>query len=86
MMSARLLAAVALLTLGVVACGGTGTSPTASTSSPAIGIAGGKLGAAAMIIAATDQGTTNPALQDATVDEIIEWTNTGSARSAEEAE
>ena len=78
MMSARLLAAVALLTLGVVACGGTGTSPTASTSSPAIGIAGGKLGAAAVIIAATDQNTFDPAMQDATVDEIIEWKNTGS--------
>jgi plastocyanin len=78
MMSARLLAAVALLTLGVVACGGTGTSPTASTSSPAIGIAGGKLGAAAVIIASTDQNTFDPAMQDATVDEIIEWKNTGS--------
>jgi plastocyanin len=78
MRTARRLAAVALLTLGVVACGGTGTSPTASTSSPAIGIAGGKLGAAAVIIASTDQNTFDPAMQDATVDEIIEWKNTGS--------
>ena len=78
MMGSRLFAAVALLTLGVVACGGSSTSPTASTSSPAIGIAGGKLGAAAVIIAATDQNTFDPVMQDATVDEIIEWKNTGS--------
>ncbi len=74
MMSARLLAALAL---GVVACGGSGT-PIASTSSVAIGIAGGKLGTAAVIISATDQNTFDPVMQDATVGEIIEWKNIGS--------
>ncbi len=77
-MSARLLAVLTLLTVGVVACGGSGTSPIASTSSPAIGIAGGKLGTAEVIIAATDQNTFDPAMQDATVNEIIGWKNTGS--------
>jgi plastocyanin len=77
-MSARLLAALTLLTVGVVACGGCGTSPIAFTSSPAIGIAGGKLGTAEVIIAATDQNTFDPAMQDATVNEIIGWKNTGS--------
>jgi plastocyanin len=77
MISARLLAALTLLTLGVVACGGSGT-PIASTSSSAIGIAGGKLGTAAVIISATDQNTFDPVMQDATVGEIIEWKNIGS--------
>lgn len=74
MMSARLLAA---LTLGVVACGGGGAS-SASTDASAIGIAGGHLGTAAVIILATDQNIFEPARQDATVGEIIEWKNTGS--------
>ena len=74
MMSARLLAALAL---GVVACGGSGT-PIASTSSSAIGIAGGNLGTAGVIISATDQNTFDPVMQDATVGEIIEWKNIGS--------
>jgi plastocyanin len=78
MISGRLLAAATLMTLGVVACGGSGTSPTASTSSRAIGIAGGNLGTAAVIISATDQNTFDPVVQDATVGEIIEWRNTGS--------
>jgi plastocyanin len=76
--SARLLAALTLLTLGVVACGGSGISPGASTSSPAIGVAGGKLGTAAVIISATDQNTFEPVIQKATVDEIVEWKNIGS--------
>ncbi len=77
MMSTRLLIATTLLTLGVVACGGSGT-PTASTSSSAIGVAGGKLGTAAVIISATDENTFDPVMQDATVGEIIEWKNIGS--------
>jgi plastocyanin len=77
MMSARLLIATTLLTLGVVACGGSGT-PTASTSSSAIGVAGGKLGTAEVIISATDENTFDPVMQDATVGEIIEWKNIGS--------
>lgn len=77
MMSTRLLIATTLLTLGVVACGGSGT-PTASTSSSAIGVAGGKLGTAAVIISATDENTFDPVIQDATVGEIIEWKNIGS--------
>jgi plastocyanin len=76
-MRARLLAALTLLTLGVVACGGSGT-PIAPTSSPAIGIAGGNLGAAAVIVSATDQNTFDPMMQDATVGEIIELKNIGS--------
>lgn len=78
MRSAGLLAAVALFNLGMVACDGSATFPTASMSSPAIGIAGGKLGAAAVVIAATDQNIFDPAMQEATVGEIIEWKNTGS--------
>jgi diguanylate cyclase (GGDEF)-like protein len=77
MMSARLLAALTLLTVGVVACGGSDT-PIAPTSSSGIGIAGGRLGTAAVIISATDQNTFNPVMQDATVGEIIEWKNIGS--------
>ncbi len=74
MMSARLLAA---LTLGVVACGGS-RIPIASMGSPPIGIAGGNLGTAGVVISATDQNVFEPATQDATVGEIIEWKNTGS--------
>ena len=74
LMSARLVVA---LTLGVVACGGSG-SPTASTGSSAVGIAGGNLGTAAVIISATDQNVFDPAMQAATVGEIIEWKNIGS--------
>ncbi len=77
MMSTRLLLATTLLTLGVVACGGSG-SPIASTSSSAIGVAGGKLGTAAVIISATDDNTFDPVMQNATVGEIIEWKNIGS--------
>ena len=77
MIRARLLAALTLLTLGVVACGGSGT-PIAHTSSPAIGIAGGNLGSAVVIISATDQNTFDPVMQNATVGEIIEWKNIGS--------
>jgi plastocyanin len=75
-MNARLLAALTLLILGVVACGGT-ASPTASTGSPTIGIAGGRLGTAAVIISATDQNRFDPAVQHATVGQVIEWRNTG---------
>src|SRR5579864_6848272 len=74
MMNARLLA---VLALGVVACGGGGSSTT-STGTSAAGIAGGNLGTAAVIISATDQDTFEPATQDATVGEIVEWKNTGS--------
>ena len=78
MMSARLLAGLALLPLGVEACGGGGISPSVSTSSRAVGIAGGNLGAGAVIISATDQNTFDPVMQNATVGEIIEWKNIGS--------
>lgn len=78
MMSARSFVGLTLLLLGVAACGGGATSPSASTSSQAIGVAGGNLGAAALIISATDMNTFDPATQHATVDEIIEWKNTGS--------
>jgi plastocyanin len=62
----------------MAACDGSGASPTASMSSPTIGVAGGRLGAAAMVIAATDQNIFDPAMQVASVGEIIEWKNTGS--------
>ena len=78
MVSARLLAALMLLTFGVVACAGSGTSPDASRNSPAIGIAGGNLGTPAVIISATDQDTFAPVIQKVTVDEIVEWKNVGS--------
>jgi len=77
-MSARLFAALALLPVVVVACGGSGISPSASTSTRAVGIAGGNLGAAAVTISATDQNTFDPVMQNATVGEIIEWKNIGS--------
>ncbi len=77
MLSARVVAALTLLTFGVVACGGSDTSPGASTSSP-IGIAGGNLGTAAVIISATDQDTFDPVMQKATLGEIIEWKDDGS--------
>lgn len=74
MISARLLTAV---TLGMVACGGGGL-PIASRGSSAVGVAGANLGTPAVIISATDQNIFEPATQDATVGEIIEWKNTGS--------
>ncbi|MFI5287213.1 MAG: plastocyanin/azurin family copper-binding protein [Candidatus Dormibacteria bacterium] len=77
-MSARLLAGLALLSLGVAACGGGAISPTISASSRAVGVAGGNLGAAVVIISATDQNTFDPVTQHATVGEIIEWKNIGS--------
>jgi plastocyanin len=72
--SARLLARLALLPLGAAACGGGAISPSAR----AIGIAGGNLGAATVIISATDQNVFDPVVQNATVGEIIEWENIGS--------
>jgi plastocyanin len=72
--SARLLAAVTLLTLGSAACGGGGESPTAP---PNGGIAAAHLGTAGAIIAATGQNTFEPAMQRVTVGEIVEWKNTG---------
>jgi plastocyanin len=76
MVRARLIAALSLLALGVVACGGS-TSPTATVSS-ALGVAGGHLGTPAVTIQATDQDTFNPVTQKVTVGEIIEWKNVGS--------
>jgi plastocyanin len=75
MVRVRIMAALSLVTLGVAAC--SGTSPSASTG-PSIGVAGGRLGTAAVVIQATDQDTFNPATQKVTVGEIIEWKNMGS--------
>ena len=77
MLSPRAFAAMALLSLGVVACGGSDPSTTSAISSP-VGIAGGNLGTPAVIISATDEGTFGPVTQDATVGELIEWKNIGS--------
>jgi plastocyanin len=79
MRSSRLLVAGTLLTLVLAACGGSTSSTSPSTSAPSVGIAGGNLGTATVMIAATDQFTFDPAMQTANVGEIIQWTNTGSA-------
>ena len=65
-----------LLTLGLVACGG-GTSPTTSTGTGSVGVAGGNLGTPGVIIDATDQLKFVPETQNVTVGEIVEWKNIG---------
>ena len=77
MMRARLVAALALLTLGMAACSGA-TSPGTSTNSPSIGVAGGHLGTPAVVVATTDQNTFNPVTESVTVGEIVAWKNDGS--------
>ncbi len=77
MVNPRAFAALALLSLGVIACGGSDPPTTSAISSP-IGIAGGNLGTPAVIISATDEGTFDPVSQPATVGELIEWKNIGS--------
>jgi plastocyanin len=77
MTRARLVAALALLTLGMTACGGA-TSPGTSTDSASIGVAGGHLGTPTVVIAATDQNTFNPVTERVRVGEIVEWKNDGS--------
>jgi plastocyanin len=57
---------------------GGGITPIASTSSRAIGIAGGNLGLDAVMISASDQNTFDPVRQNATVGEIVEWKNIAS--------
>jgi plastocyanin len=71
----RPLALVVLLTMGCVACGGGGSS---ATPPPTAGIAGVDLGSPSVVISATDQNVFDPAMQNATVGEVIEWKNTGS--------
>ena len=79
-MFGRALVAVGLLlTLGLAACGGSSGTP--SNSSPpaaSVGTAGVSLGTAAVKISATDQLTFDPAMQTASVGDIIQWTNTSS--------
>ncbi len=80
-MFGRVLVALGLLlTLGVVACGGSTNSPASGSSAPAasVGTAGVTLGTAAVKISATGQLTFDPVMQTAHVGDIIEWTNTGS--------
>jgi plastocyanin len=62
--------------LCLAACGGTSTPP--APAAPALGVAGGNLGAATVKISATGQMTFEPAMQTAHVGDIIQWTNTGS--------
>jgi plastocyanin len=77
MVKVRLVAALALLVLGLAACGGA-TSPGTSTSASSIGVAGGHLGAPGVVIAATDQDVFDPVMETVTVGEIVEWKDTGS--------
>lgn len=79
MRSSRLLIGGTLLTLVLAACGGSTPSTNPSTPAPNVGIAGGNLGTATVMIAATDHFTFDPAMQTANAGEIIQLTNTGSA-------
>lgn len=69
-----------LLTLGLVACGGSTSNAPSNSSPPAVsvGTAGVSLGTAAVKISATDQLTFDPAMQTAHVGDIVQLTNTGS--------
>jgi plastocyanin len=75
-----LLAFGLLLTLGLVACGGSaGNAPANSSPPPAsAGTAGVSLGTATVKISATGQLMFDPAMQTAHVGDIVQWTNTGS--------
>ncbi len=78
MLTSSRLAVLALLpALGAVGCGGGAPSPTGSSSSSTVGIAGGNLGTPGVVIDANDQNKFVPATQSATVGEIIEWKNVG---------
>jgi plastocyanin len=70
----RLVASVLLATGWLVACGGSGSSPTAP---PNGGVAGVHLGTPGVIISATGQNTFDTAMEKVTVGEIIQWNNTG---------
>lgn len=79
MIGRALLSVGLLLTIGLVACGGSGSGPP-SNSSPAaasVGTAGVSLGTATVKISATGQLMFDPAMQTAHVGDIIQWTNTG---------
>lgn len=76
-----------LLAVGLVACGGGGSSSPATTSAPAattsapaasVGTAGANLGSPAVKISATTQLTFDPAMQTAHVGDVIQWNNNGS--------
>jgi plastocyanin len=64
------------IAIGVIACGN-GVPPTTS-SGPPVGMAGGNLGAAKVMIQAIDSNVFTPATTTAHVGDIIEWMNTGS--------
>ena len=65
-----------LLTLGLVACGGSTSNP--SPPGVSVGTAGVSLGTATVKISATGQLMFDPAMQTAHVGDIVQWTNTGS--------
>jgi plastocyanin len=70
-----------ILMLGLAACGGSTNSGSSSNSSPtsvSVGTAAVSLGTATLLISSTGQLTFDPAMQTAHVDDIIQWTNTGS--------
>ena len=70
-----LLAVGFLLTLGLVACGGSSTNAPPAAS---VGTAGVSLGTAAVTISATGQLTFDPTMESVHVGDIVQWTNTGS--------
>lgn len=72
---ARRFAIAALLAVGLVACAGGSSGPTAPSNA---GVAGAHLGTPAVIISATDQQTFDPAMEKVTTGEIIEWQNKSS--------
>lgn len=63
------------IAIGVIACGN-GVPPSAS-SGPPVGMAGGNLGTAKVMIQATDANVFDPAMVEAHVGDVIQWTNTG---------
>ena len=78
MLTTSQLAVLALLiTLGAAGCGGGATSPTGSSTSTSVGIAGGNLGAPGVVIDANDQNKFVPETENVNVGEIIEWKNVG---------
>ena len=74
----RLAALGLLLAFGAVGCGGGGgASPSGTGGSTSVGVAGGNLGTASVVIDANDQNKFVPATQSVTVGEVIEWKNVG---------
>ena len=66
-----------LLALCAVGCGGGAASPSVSSSSSTVGVAGGNLGTPGVVIDANDQNKFVPETQDVKIGEVIEWKNVG---------